>query len=258
MNLYPPSLSWRAWRVVRRNFLVWRKLLGGSVITHLADPIIYFFGIGLGVGSLIGDVNGVSYLEFMAGGMLGYTVMNSASFEGLYSAFTRMHVQKTWESILNAPMELDDIVVGEWLWAGIKGLIAGAAMLLVVSVIGLASYPQTILIVPCLTLAAAAFASMALAFNAIARSYEFFSVYFTLIIAPMFILSGAFFPVETMPMPLQIVSMLLPLSHFIDLARPLLLGEMPPSVLVPLSVLLAYTVIGLWIAVVLTRRRLVD
>ena len=92
------------WRLVMRNYLVWKKLLASSVAVHLADPVIFMLGFGFGLGALIGDVEGLSYLQFVAAGMVAYGTMNSASFEALYSAFTRMHVQRTWESILNAPM----------------------------------------------------------------------------------------------------------------------------------------------------------
>ena len=118
-----------------------KKLLASSVAVHLADPVIFMLGFGFGLGALIGDVEGLSYLQFVAAGMVAYGTMNSASFEALYSAFTRMHVQRTWESILNAPMNLDDILLGEWLWAAIKGLMAGVAMLVVLTVLGLASWP---------------------------------------------------------------------------------------------------------------------
>jgi lipooligosaccharide transport system permease protein len=254
----PPMPSRRMWRLVARNARVWRKLMGSSIATHLADPVIYFLGFGLGVGSLIGDVNGESYLQFIAAGMAGYTVLNSASFEGLYSAFTRMHVQRTWESILNTPMTLDDVIFGEWLWAALKGLFAGTAVLLVISIFQLAVYPTALLVIPCMVVACLAFSGMALAFNSIAPGYEFFSFYFSLFIAPMMILSGAFFPVEAMPAPLQVVSAVLPLRYMVDLARPLLVGEFPESFLLPIFVLLAYALVGLWVATVLTRRRLLS
>ena len=193
MNLSPPIPGRRMWRLVMRNYLVWKKLLASSVAVHLADPVIFMLGFGFGLGALIGDVEGLSYLQFVAAGMVAYGTMNSASFEALYSAFTRMHVQRTWESILNAPMNLDDILLGEWLWAAIKGLMAGVAMLVVLTVLGLASWPLSFLAIPCIFVAALAFSGIALAVNAAARGYDFFSYYFSLFITPMMMLSGAFF-----------------------------------------------------------------
>ena len=256
MNLYsPPQFSRRAGRLVARNFLVWRKLMKSSVIVHLVEPVIILFGLGIGVGSLVGEINGVSYLQFFAAGMAGFAVMNSASFEALYSAFTRMHVQKTWSAILHAPMTLDDIVVGEWLWAAAKGALAGAAMLVVISAAGLAQYPAALWVLPAAAAGGLAFAGIALVFNALARGYEFFAFYFSLFLTPMMMLSGAFFPVETLPTVLQYLSAAMPLRHFVDILRPLLAGEIPPSLALNLGVLILYGAGGLWLAVLLTRRR---
>ena len=255
-NWSPPIPNRRMWRLTRRNFLVWRKLMVSSVVTHLADPVIFLLGFGLGVGALVGEINDGDYLEFIAAGMICYGTMNGASFEALYSAFTRMHVQRTWEGILNAPMTLDDVLLGEWLWAGIKGLMAGSAMLLVLALLGLAQPHAAPLLLPLLFVAALAFSGLALMINAIARSYEFFSYYFTLFITPMMMLSGAFFPTSVLPSPLQLLSSLLPLTHIVAIARPLLDGETPAALPLHLAVLLFYALLGVYIAAILTRRRL--
>lgn len=252
----PPLPNRRIWRLTRRNFLVWRKLMLSSVVAHLADPVIFLLGFGLGVGALVGEVGGGSYLQFIAAGMVCYGTMNGASFESLYSAFTRMHVQRTWEGILNAPMTLDDVLLGEWLWAAIKGLMAGAAMLLVLTLLGLAPPLAAPLLLPFLFLASLAFSGLGLMVNAIARSYEFFSYYFTLFITPMMMLSGAFFPVSVLPDALRTLSHLLPLTHIVSIARPLLAGETPTLPLLHIGVLAFYAVAGVYVAAVLTRRRL--
>lgn len=250
-----PSFSRRAARLLSRNFLVWRKLIISSITVHLIEPVIFLLGFGLGIGSLVEEVSGMSYLQFVAAGMMAYSVMNSASFEALYSAFTRMHVQRTWDSILHTPMALDDVVLGEWLWAAAKSMAAGLAMLLVLTVIGLADYPTALLALPAVAAGGLAFSGMALVFNAIARGYEFFSFYFSLFLMPMMILSGIFFPVDTMPPALQAVSSVLPLRFLGDMVRPLLNGEVPPFMLKNILLLLLYGIVGLYIATILTRRR---
>ena len=250
-----PLPSRRVGRLLARNFLVWRKLFISSITVHLIEPVIFLVGFGLGVGALVGDVGGTSYLQFVAAGMMGFSVMNSASFEALYSAFTRMHVQRTWDSILHAPMTLDDILLGEWLWAAAKSMVAGIAMLLVLTAIGLADYPSALLALPAVAAGGLAFSGMALVFNAIARGYEFFSFYFSLFLTPMMILSGVFFPTDSMPDFLQVVSLVLPLRFLADMLRPLLSGEVPPFMLWNIFVLLLYGVVGVYVAAILTRRR---
>src|SRR5512134_475283 len=112
-----PRVSPRLVPVWRRNFLVWRKLAVPSMLGNLADPLIYMLGLGYGLGALLPEVSGTRYISFLAAGTICFSTMNAASFEALYSAFSRMHVQKTWEAVLNAPMALDDVVLGELIWA---------------------------------------------------------------------------------------------------------------------------------------------
>lgn len=252
----PPALSLRFVPVWRRNFLVWRKLAVPSILGNLADPLIMFVGLGYGLGAVIGALDGTSYFAFLAGGFVATTTMYAASFESLYSAFSRMHVQKTWEAIVNAPMDLEDVLAGEWLWAASKALAAGACMLAVVALLGFAVWPLALGAIAVVALAALAFAGVGLAINALASGYDFFSYYFTLVLTPMMMLSGVFFPVERLPAALQAVAQMLPLHHGVALARPLLAGRLPEEALVHVAVLAAYALGGYYAAVVLTRRRL--
>lgn len=252
----PPRLSPRFAAVWRRNFLVWRKLALPSTLGNLADPVIYMLGLGFGIGALVPEVGGVSYIAFLAAGTLCYSAMNSATFEALYSGFSRMHVQKTWEAILNAPVELDDIVFAELVWAASKALLSGLAILLVVAAFGLTHSWQALWIIPLIFVASLAFAALGLIMTALAPSYDFFMYYFTLFITPMTLLSGVFFPAEQLPAGLATVAGWLPLSHAVAIARPLLLGTPVAEPAMHLAALVAYGVAAFWLALALTRRRL--
>ena len=127
----PPRLSLRFLHVWRRNLLVWRKLAIPSMLGNLADPLLYMFGLGYGLGRMLEDVGGLSYIAFLASGVICSSTMMSASFEAMYSAFSRMHMQKTWDAILNAPLTLDDVLLGEWVWAASKSFLSGSAVLIV-------------------------------------------------------------------------------------------------------------------------------
>ena len=126
-NLRLPRLSWRFIPVWQRNYLVWKKLAIPSILGNLADPMLYMLGLGYGLGSLLPDVAGMPYLTFLAAGTVAYSTMNAATFEVLYSSFSRMHVQRTWDAILNAPMTLDDVMLGELTWASLVILAGGRA-----------------------------------------------------------------------------------------------------------------------------------
>src|SRR4051812_21997042 len=155
----PPHLSRRFFHVWRRNLLVWRKLAIPSMLGNLADPMIMLFGLGYGLGALMPAVSGVSYVSFLAGGMVVSSTMYAATFESMYSAFSRMHQQKTWEGIMNAPILLEDVLMGELVWAMTKSLLSGLCILLVVTVLGVASPALAIWVLPVVVLTGFAFAA---------------------------------------------------------------------------------------------------
>ena len=253
-----PNLSLRAVAVWRRNYLVWRKLAIPSVLGNLADPMIYLFGLGYGLGGMLPQIAGVSYIQFLAAGTVCASTMNAASFEALYSGFSRMHVQKTWDAILNAPVSLDDVVAGEWLWAAAKATLSGSAILVVISALGFVASPLALWALPIIFLTGLAFAGLGLIVTALAPSYDFFMYYFTLLVTPMVLLSGVFFPVEQLPAAAQHIAAVLPLSHAVRLVRPLLLGEVPANIPLHLAVLIGTALPAFWLALILTRRRLLS
>jgi len=250
-----PRLTSGFWPVVLRNLLVWKKLAVPSVIGNIAEPLITLVAFGYGLGSMIGKVQGLPYILYLASGSIAVSCALAATFEGLYSAYSRMEVQKTWESIMNAPIALDDIVFAELLWASIKSMFTVAAILVVLFAIGISREPTMLLALPVLWLVGLTFAAIALVFNALARGYDFFTYYFTLVMTPMTFLSGVYFPIEQMPVALQWLAQVLPLTHAVALVRPLIIGELPAQPLVPALVLCAYAAGGYYLSLVLTRRR---
>ena len=250
------AISLRFVAVWRRNFLVWRKLAIPSILGNLADPLIMLFGLGYGLGAMVGELQGTSYFAFLAAGFVATSTMYAATFESLFSAFSRMHVQRTWEAIVNAPVTLDDVLAGEYAWAATKALAAGTCMLVIVAAFGYARFPHLLLALPVIVLIGLAFAGMGLAINALASGYDFFSYYMTLVLTPMMMLSGVFFPIAQMPAAVQAAAMALPLYHGVAIVRPLLAGEAAPGLALHLGVLAAYAAAGFYLATVLTRRRL--
>lgn len=259
-----PQLSWRFWPVFLRNLLVWRKLAIPSLVGNIAEPLIWLVAFGYGMGLLVGDVSlagpdgqvrAVPYLLFLASGSICMSAMNAATFEALYSAFSRMHVQKTWDGILNAPVNLDDVLLAEMLWAAFKALFTVTAILLVMLALGISHSPKLLLAWPILWLVGITFSCVALIFNALAKGYDFFTYYFTLFLTPMMFLSGVFFPREQLPALVQALSQLLPLTHAVQLVRPLFMDQWPAQATLHLGVLVGTAVATFWVALALTRRR---
>jgi lipooligosaccharide transport system permease protein len=250
------QLSVRFVPVWRRNLLVWRKLAIASVLGNIADPLLYMLALGYGIGSMIGEVGGMSYVAFIGTGMVCQSAMFTSSFEGMYSAFSRMHVQRTWDAIINAPISLDDVMLAEWVWCATKAVMSTAAILLVILALGFGHTWLALWILPLGFLVGLCFGAFGLVMNSLAPSYDFFTYFFTLVLTPMLLFSGVYFPVDRMPAWLADIAGALPLSHAIDIARPLMLGELPGNIALHLAVLAAYALVAYYVALVLTRRRL--
>ena len=174
---------------------------------------------------------------------------------GVYSAFSRMHVQKTWDAILLTPTTLDDVLFGELLWAANKALMSGVALVVVVALLGISRQPSLLFALPLLALVGMVFSALGLIVNALAKSYDFFTYYFTLVLTPMTFLSGIFFPLTAMPAWLQRLAEVLPLQAAVQLVRPLFFGHWDAHAGRHLSILLAYLLLGWLLARWLTQRR---
>ena len=255
----PPRLSPRFWPVFLRNLLVWRKLAIPSLVGNIAEPLMWLVAFGYGMGALVGQVQvagqGVPYILFLACGSICMSAMNAASFEALYSAFSRMHVQKTWDGIMNAPVSLDDVVLAEMLWAAFKALFTVTAILGVMLALGISHSPRLLVAWPVLLFVGIMFSSIALIFNALAKGYDFFTYYFTLVLTPMMFLSGVFFPREQLPPVVRAISDWLPLTNAVELVRPLFMDRWPEHALRHGLVLVATTTVAFWVALAFTRRR---
>jgi len=257
MNLWrPPRLRAGALAVWRRNILVWRKLFVPALLMNFGEPVLYLLGLGFGLGHFVGEMSGMPYLAFLASGIVASSAMTTASFEGMYSVFTRMVPQKTYDAILATPLEVDDILAGEMLWCATKSLFSGVAILVVATLLGVVAGWQALWVLPVVFAIGLCFAGPALIMSALASTYEFFNYYFVLVVTPMFILCGVFYPVTTLPSALQGAVQFLPLTHAVVLTRSLIAGADLTRPLLHVVVLLTYAAISYYIAVVLVRRKL--
>lgn len=242
--------------VWRRNLRVWRKLMIPSLMGNFGEPVLYLLALGYGLGRLVGHVEGISYMAFLGSGIVCSSAMTGATFEALYSAFTRLTQQQTWAAMLNTPLEVDDVVAGEIAWAATKALLNSAAILLVAALLGLVTGWQAILVLPVIFLAGLCFAAIAMIVTTVARSYDFFLYYFTLVMTPMLLLSGVFFPLRSLPPAVAAGAQCLPLAQVVLLVRPLMIGQWPARPILSLAVVAAYTVVSFWVSAAIARRRL--
>ena len=234
---------------------VQRTYLTLTLLTTLAASFIW------GVNTLFLLDAGLSNAEafaanaFFAAGQLCTATMFTASFESMFSGFSRMHGQKTWDAILYAPLTIDDIVAGEIVWAASKAWLTGSTILGVAVVFGLANSPWVLLALPAAFLVGLAFSGLGLVMCVLARGWDFFSYYMTLVMTPMMMISGVFFPADQLPAPLLAVAKVLPLYHGVQIVRPLVAGAPPPDLALHAMVLVGYAAVGYALAIYFARKR---
>ncbi len=254
LRLTPMVLGGRWPRMVERNLLVykhgWLILLSGFF-----EPLFYLLGIGFGLGQMVGDVPGpdgnpIPYALFIAPALLAASSMNGAITESTFNFFFKLNYDKTFASILTTPMSPADISIGELVWALIRGLLYVIGFLAVIVLLGLVRSPLVILTVPGALLIGFAFASVGMAATSFMRTWQDFDL-IQLVILPMFLFSGTFFPLDRYPDAVRLIVQLTPLYHGVDLLRGLSLGIVGPATLVHVVYL---TVMGLLGLAVVSRR----
>jgi lipooligosaccharide transport system permease protein len=183
--------------------------------------------------------------------------MNTATFEGMYAAFTRLELQRTWDGMLMAPLTLDDIILGEIVWCATRSVVSCAAIFIVAGfLVDEVRWLSFVVVMGVVFLTGLCFGAMALVVTAFARSYDFFLYYFTLVVTPLMLFSGVFFPIEAMPGWLQAAAHAFPLAHAVEIVRPVMLGEVPHGWVGHLAMIGGVTLVAAYAATVFLRRRL--
>jgi lipooligosaccharide transport system permease protein len=240
--------SRRALRIIERNLLVYKH--GWLVIVSgFFEPLFYLLSIGFGLGRLVGDVAGpggepISYALFVAPALLAASSMNGAITESTFNFFFKLNYDKTFASILTTPMSPADISVGELIWALIRGGLYTIGFLVVMALFGLVRSPLILLTLPGALLIGFAFAAVGMAATSFMRTWQDFDL-IQLVILPMFLFSGTFFPLDTLPEAARFIVQLTPLYHGVDLLRGLSVGVIGLETLVHVAYLTVMGLIGL-------------
>jgi lipooligosaccharide transport system permease protein len=249
------SIGGQRWlRMIERNLLVYKH--GWLVLfSGFFEPLFYLISIGFGLGQLVGDVTGpggqqIPYTLFVAPALLAASAMNGAITESTFNFFFKLNYDKTFASILTTPMSPADISVGELAWALIRGALYTIGFIAVMVVLGLVRSPLILLTLPGALLIGFAFAAVGMAATSFMRTWQDFDL-IQLVILPMFLFSGTFFPLDSFPEAARILIQLTPLYHGVDLLRGLSVGVVGPETLVHVGYL---TLIGLLGMAVVSRR----
>ncbi len=262
-----PKLTYKVWRVWRRNFDVFLKTIKVNFFPSLFEPILYILAFGIGLGGFLGGgeaILGMPYINFLAPGLVAIAIMNGAFFETTYGSFVRMYYQKTFDAIIATPVSVDEVIAGELVWGATRSAINSTTVLAVIGVLSLFFNPPLIasplvLLVPVLAfLGGLMFASIAMCFTAIAPNIDFFNYPAFLFVTPMFLLSGTFFPITQFPYGIQLFAQIvLPLTPITTITRGLVVGSLDPFMLVSLAWIIALTIVFFILSINLMRKRLV-
>jgi lipooligosaccharide transport system permease protein len=212
-------------KVWRRNAQVFLTLWNFNIFPSLAEPLLFIFVFGLGIGSYIDEMEGVPYIEFVAAGIIGIAAIMQATFECTYGTYFRMKIQNTFEGIISTPISAQEVSLAEITWGATRGLVNAILVLTVLLVVGVL-HNWTVIFVPAIMFVAAFnFAALGVLVNSRIAQMEYFHFYFAGFVLPAQFLCGTFFPISRFPEIVQVIAWIIPLSSFIDISRSLMLGR---------------------------------
>jgi len=256
------KITWRFIRVWQRNWDVYIKTWKINFLPPVLEPIFYLLAFGAGLGYLVGQLNfagrPVSYVVFIAPGLLAINIMQNAFFETTYASYVRMYYQKTFDAIMATPLTVEEVILGEIMWGASRSLMATALMMIILSFFGLLIYPWSLGILLVSLIGGLVFASAGMCFTALMPNIEAFNLPVFLFITPMFLFSGTFFPLDQLPFWARILAWIFPLTHVVELTRALALNILSLNQFWNFLYLLIFCLITLPLSLRLMVRRLIQ
>jgi lipooligosaccharide transport system permease protein len=244
--------------VMSREVANFRTFWKATVFSSLLEPIVYLLAFGLGLGATVVDrVNGLDYVEFVGTGMVATAVIFASAFPAMFGTFVKERFQRTYDAILAAPVDVEELVTAEMLWIGLRASVFGCFPLVVTMLFGLDPAPG-MLLVPLFCLATAlGFAGFGMAVAASVAKIDQFNYVTTLVITPLFLVAGTFFPIDDLPQGFQIAAQLNPLHQLVELVRHSAFGFEATDIL-RFASLVGFALVMWRIAVHRMSKRLVD
>jgi len=234
------------------------KTIRVNFLPSLIEPLLYLLALGLGLGGFVQPIEGVPYVNFIAPALVAISIMYGSFFECTYASFVRMFFQKTFDAIIATPVSVEEVIAGELVWGATRATINSTTVLAVVAAFGLISSPLFLLVPLLAFLGGLLFSSIAMCFTAVASNIDFFNYPAFLLVTPMFLLSGTFFPLSTLPLAVQTgVQIFLPLTHVVSITRGLVLGSVEASMLLSLVWILVGTFVFFVLSINLMKKRLI-
>jgi lipooligosaccharide transport system permease protein len=247
-----------AFRVLDRHLKVFGRTWQHNLMFNVMEPLLYLSAMGFGLGAFVQEIDGMSYIQFIAPGMIALSAMYSATFECTYGTFVRLHYQKAFHAMLAGPVTVKDVVLGEILYGMMKSVLFGIVILVVVALLGQIPSWQALWIPLFLILPGTLFSIMALCYSGITTNIDYINYYITLVIMPFFLFGGLYFPVSALPGVVQKLNWLNPLYHSVEVCRALAFGNPAQAIGFHVAILAAMSALLLPLPIRLMKTRLLS
>jgi lipooligosaccharide transport system permease protein len=253
-----PRISRRVWKVWYRNLVVFVRTWKVNFFPPFIEAFLYLSAIGLGIGTYVGSIEGIPYVNYIAPAILAIAIMNSAFFECTYSSYVRMYYQKSFDAMIATPLSIEEVIAGELLWGATRSVMYVAIMLPVLAAFGVISLPASLLAIPLAFLGGLMFAGIGMCFTAITPGIETLNYPAYLFITPMTLFSGTFFPLALLPSFFQyVVVIFLPLTHIVAALRMCTIPAFSLTILLHLAWMAILTAVFCVVSINLMKRRLI-
>ncbi len=244
--------------VMSRDVVLFGRYWQSTTFSSIVQPTIYLLAFGLGFGKLVAHVGHVRYVEYVATGVVATAVLFSSAFPGMFNTFIRWRFQRTYDAMLAAPVDVEELVTAEILWIALRAGVYGLAPIIVGIVFGLHPAWGMLLVVPIGFLTGFGFAAFGVLLAALAKTIDNFNYVTSAVLTPMFLVAGTFFPVSTLPAGIRVAAKFNPLYHCVQLVRDACFGQLQLADLAHAGVLALFAVLMWRLAIWRLGKRLID
>jgi lipooligosaccharide transport system permease protein len=218
------GVSYRSFLVLARHRDVFLKMWKTSLIPPFLDPFFYLVAMGYGLGTLVVKIQGMTYVQFIAPGLIASVIMTAPFFENSIGSYVRLYYQKTFDAMISTPLSIEDVATGELLYGACRAVIQGTSILIVVAAFGLIK-SWLVVFIPLLCLYAGFVnGAIALSYMTFIPAINYVDYFFTAVMTPMFLFAGTFFPISQLPIWVQKIAFMMPLYHIVNVTRALCTG----------------------------------
>jgi lipooligosaccharide transport system permease protein len=241
--------------VMSRDVAIFRRYWKATTFSSIVQPTIYLLAFGLGLGSLVKTVGGLTYVQYVGTGVVATAVLFSSAFPGMFNTFIRWQFQRTYDAILAAPVDVEELITAEVLWISLRAGVYGSAPLLVAIAFGLTPRAGMLLVPLIAFVTGLGFAAFGVTIAAVAKTIDNFNYVTSAVLTPLFLLAGTFFP---LPSSVRVVAQINPLYHCVQLVRNASLGTLGAADIWNAAFLVAFALLMWRLAIRQLGRRLID